>query len=343
MGHFAQLTSTIFYHNSPIYSVLLRILHIFDLRHKTYRYYLYRWCAILTMCLMGFINACQAIEAMPMERDRCEAQSGFVFVPAGEFIAGSDRAERDYAYQISAEVLADTPTAIADAEARLRQSRWFEFEPNRQSLDLPAFCIHQQLVTNQDYQAFVVATGHRPPGISAADYQAQGFLVHPYQAVEPYLWEAQAYPLGEADYPVVLVSYTDAVDYAQWKGTQDGQSYRLPTATEWEKAARTEDGRYFPWGNQWQADATNWAQQGEYRTSPISAYPLSRSVYGVDDMAGNVFEYTSTLQTGQNDSRQSVMKGCSWDDLPGFCRAAYRHNRPTESRHILFGFRLVME
>jgi formylglycine-generating enzyme required for sulfatase activity len=57
-------------------------------------------------------------------------------------------------------------------------------------------------------------------------------------------------------------------------------------------------------------------------------------------MAGNVFEYTSTLLT-RGDQQVVVMKGCSWDDLPGFCRAAYQHTRPPESRHILFGFRLV--
>jgi formylglycine-generating enzyme required for sulfatase activity len=56
-------------------------------------------------------------------------------------------------------------------------------------------------------------------------------------------------------------------------------------------------------------------------------------------MAGNVFEFTSTLGNGQS---TVVMKGCSWDDSPGLCRAAYRHTRPVTSRHILFGFRLVM-
>lgn len=280
---------------------------------------------------------------MSIMPERCAAQPGFAFVPAGAFIAGSDRTERDYAYQISAEALADTPTAIAEAKSNLRQRRWFDFEPERQSLNLPAFCIQRQLVTNQDYQAFVEATGHRPPGISVPEYETQGFLVHPYSEVEPYLWRNQAFPSGEANHPVVLVSYDDAVAYAQWKGRQDGQRYRLPTAEEWEKAARTEDGRYFPWGNQWQAEATNWAEQGDYHTSPIAAYPLSRSAYGIDDMAGNVFEYTSTLQADQDNQLESVMKGCSWDDLPGFCRAAYRHQRPTGSRHILFGFRLVME
>lgn len=274
--------------------------------------------------------------------DRCDRKSDFVWVPGGKFRSGSDRSERDYAYRISAEVLGDTAAAVAQAEQQLRDRRWFEAEPESTVENLSGFCIAKNLVTNADYQTFVQATGQRSPGISAADYQAQGFLVHPYQEVLPYLWQMDQYPPQQGNYPVVLVSYADAVAYAQWRSQQAGLSYRLPTALEWEKAARSTDGRYFPWGNVWRDDATQWAQSTPQGTSAVATYPLSRSPYGVEDMAGNVFEFTATQQTRQNQTVE-VMKGCSWDDLPGFCRAAYRHTRPLESRHILFGFRLVME
>ena len=276
-----------------------------------------------------------------MTRDRCEAQPGFVFVPAGEFIAGSDRAERDYGYEISAAAIAQTPEAIAAAEQGLRDRRWFDFEAAPQTQTLAAFCLQANLVTQQAYAQFVAATEHRAPGISATDYQTQGFLVHPYEDVVPYLWTDATFPDGKADHPVVLVSYDDVVAYAEWQGQQDGVIYRLPTAAEWEKAARGPDGRYFPWGNDWQDDATHWGQSEPFGTSAIARYPLSRSPYGAEDMAGNVFEYTATLRERRG-VPVSVMKGCSWDDLPGFCRAAYEHTRPTTSRHILFGFRLVL-
>lgn len=298
----------------------------------------------LLLLAMTVAISCQTPETASqlLTRDRCESQAGFIFIPGGNFIAGSDGVERDYAYQISAQAAANPPKERPQVEDRLRQQSWFDREPERQQRNLADFCIRQNLVTNDEYQAFIQTTGHRSPGISAADYQAQGFLVHPYTEVESFLWDGSDYPPGEGRHPVVLVSYEDAIAYAQWKGQQDQQTYRLPTAAEWEKAARGDDGRYFPWGSEWRDQATNWADSGLWRTSEIAAYPLSRSLYGVEDMAGNVFEYTSTLQQ-RGDRIVAVMKGCSWDDLPGFCRAAYRHTRPVESRHILFGFRLVLQ
>ena len=60
-------------------------------------------------------------------------------------------------------------------------------------------------------------------------------------------------------------------------------------------------------------------------------------------MAGNVLEYTSTLVEKNNGTQEVLLKGCGWDDYPGFCRAAYEHDRPLDAKHILFGFRLVLE
>ena len=268
----------------------------------------------------------------------CEADGEFVYVPAGEFVSGSDRPERNYAYRISAEAIANEPNAQAQAEQSLRSKGWFDREANRETVSLPAFCMARSPVTQQDYQTFVQAAGHRAPTISEADYQRQGFLVHPYSAVQEFLWQDDQPPSDKAEHPVVLVSQSDAVAFATWQGEQDGYRYRLPSAEEWEKAARGDDGRYFPWGNDWRDDATNWGGSGLDRTSAVGQFSLSESPYGVEDMAGNVFEYTDS-RAGQ----RVVMKGCSWDDLPGFCRAAYRHSRPAESRHILFGFRLVRE
>ncbi len=289
---------------------------------------------------MGGCKASVTADSSDLTRAECEADPSFVFIPGGEFILGSDRQERDFGYRISAEAIANRSSGISQAEQKLRQVGWFDRETERQTATLPSFCISRNLVTNQEYQEFIEATNHRTPDITEAEYQEQGFLVHSYSKVKDFLWTKGTYPPNTPQHPVVLVSYDDALAYAQWKATQTQATYRLPTAEEWEKAARGTSGSYFPWGNDWRDEGTNAAGSGLNYTSAIASFPLSKSVYGVEDMAGNVFEYTSTLK--QQETR-IVMKGCSWDDLPGFCRAAYHHTRPVDSRHILFGFRLVKE
>ncbi|MFG6096156.1 SUMF1/EgtB/PvdO family nonheme iron enzyme [Leptothoe sp. ISB3NOV94-8A] len=271
---------------------------------------------------------------------RCTKDS--LYVERGRYISGSDQKERDFAYRISAQSLATTPEEALDIETRLRQQRWFDFEPEAGNQRLAAFCISRNLVTNADYQEFVLATGYHQPGITAENYQEQNMLVHSYQDLRPYFWRGYQFPPGKAQHPVVLVSQKDALAYAAWKSQEDGLEYRLPTADEWEKAARGMDGRYFAWGSEWQEQATNWQKNGPEGTSRVGAYPLSKSPYGVEDMAGNVFEFTSTVYV-QDGQERAIMKGCAWDDLPGFCRTAYRHGRPTTYRHILFGFRLVSD
>ena len=302
----------------------------------------------LLLILASISAGCQTEQAVsqsasaPIAQAACESQADFIYIENGEFVSGSDRAEKDYAYHISAEGRADTPADVARVEAGYRKQGWFDAEPERETLDLPAFCLAKNLITNADYQAFVQATGYAAPSISEADYQEQGFLVHDYSLVQPYLWQADQYPTGQDNHPVVLISYEDALAYVDWRSQQDGLSYRLPTAMEWEKAARGTDGRYLPWGNDWQNEATNWSKNGPYGTSAIATYPLSQGPYGNEDMAGNVFEYTSTL-VEKDAGTEVILKGCGWDDYPGFCRAAYQHDRPIDSKHILFGFRLALK
>ena len=293
--------------------------------------------SLIALAMVG-CKASVTADSSDLTRDECEADPAFIFIPGGEFILGSDRQERDLGYSISAQAIANRSSSISQAEQKLRQVGWFDRETKRQTVTLPGFCISRNLVTNQEYQEFIEATNHRTPGIIEAEYQQQGFLVHPYSKVKDFLWTKGTYPANTAQHPVVLVSYDDALAYAQWKATQTKATYRLPTAEEWEKAARGASGSYFPWGNDWRDEGTNAAVSGLNYTSAIASFPLSKSVYGVEDMAGNVFEYTSSLK---QQGTRVIMKGCSWDDLPGFCRAAYQHTRPVDSRHILFGFRLI--
>lgn len=85
-------------------------------------------------------------------------------------------------------------------------------------------------------------------------------------------------------HPMVNVTYQEAVDYAKWAGG------RLPTEAEWEKACRGDDGRKYPWGNEWDVKKCNCADSGFKKTVPVGSYPNGASPYGVEDLAGNVYE-----------------------------------------------------
>ena len=288
--------------------------------------------AIAASCRTAASPSLGSNEAQALSDARCGPE--FVLVPRGRFLAGSTAEEVDYAYQVSAAAVG-TDTA----EVSLRENGWFDREPEQRRVNLPDFCISKTPITNAQYQEFVLAIGYHAPGITPENYQEQNLRVHSYDDTKPYAWRSYLYPEGKADHPVVLVSQEDAVAYALWRSREDDFEYRLPSALEWEKAARGTDGRYFAWGNDWSDDRTNWQRSGEEGTSPVGDYP-DTSVYGATDMAGNVFEFTSDTFTRDQQVR-TIMKGCAWDDLPGFCRAAYQHSRPVNYKHILFGFRLV--
>lgn len=248
-----------------------------------------------------------------------------VLIPKGEVWLGSDDAEKNYGYGIGG--------------AAARKYRWYDKEKKRR-LFVDEFYIDKYPVTQGSYLKFVKATGHRVPYISRDDYRKQGFLVHPYKEVLPFLWKDGNPPAAMTDHPVVLVSIGDAWDYCNWRGRESADRlFRLPFEDEWEKAARGTDERYFPWGNEWNKENANIWQSGPHTTTPVDKYKGGQSPYGVYDMAGNIFEWTITPI--KPDSDRYVLKSCSWDDMPGICRGAARHARLKSSRHILIGFRCV--
>lgn len=287
-------------------------------------------------CAVGF-----SATALAATKEQCQSEPGFVWIDKGKAILGSDKGERDNAYRLSAEAIAaEDSTEVAVEERQLRKDKWFDAEAPRRQVSHGDICISRDLETNEEYAAFIAETGHRVPGITEAEYKIQGFLFHPYSKVIPFLWTGGIFPKGQERYPVVLVSYDDALAFAAWKGKKRGHAFRLPTAIEWEVGARGADGRAYPWGPSWRTGVSNTAAAGLKYTSAVGAFPEGRSPYGLNDVGGNVFEYTMSEEANP---KSVEAKGCGWDDYPGFCRPAFRHSRTAASRHILIGFRLVME
>jgi serine/threonine-protein kinase len=131
----------------------------------------------------------------------------------------------------------------------------------KESATLPAFYIDKTEVTNAAYRRFCTERGRTLP---------------------------ERFPAGREDYPVVNVSYFEAHAFAHWAGK------RLPTALEWEKAARGTDGRRFPWGDARdpsQASVRDNTQLSRPRLMPADSMPEGASPYQALNMAGNVWEF----------------------------------------------------
>ena len=253
-----------------------------------------------------------------------------VAVPAGGFIAGSDRAEREAAYRLDEAAYGHSVT---------RKQLWYENEGDRREVALPAFSITRGPITNRLYAAFVAATGYPAPDVDRATWAGYG-LVHPYERTRRHAWRQGRPPEGREDHPVVLVSHNDAEAFAAWLSAETGRRWRLPSDLEWEKAARGTDGRTFPWGDAWDASRLNSHDAGPFDTVPAGSFPAGASPFGLLDAAGQVFEWTAS-PAGPG---RWLVKGGSWDDRGcGVCRPAAGHGRPGSLRHILIGFRLVVE
>lgn len=253
-----------------------------------------------------------------------------VAVPAGQFIRGSDRAEREMAYRLD---------EAAYGHSATRRQRWYESEFPRGKRRTGRFSIMRRLVTNEQYLAFVRATGHRAPDVKPSVWKGYG-LIHPWSRTRRHAWKNGTPPPGRSDHPVVLVSYDDARAYAEWLSRETPYWWRLPTESEWEKAARGADGRRFPWGDAFEPKRLNSHDAGPFDTTPVGRFPAGASPYGMLDAAGQVFEWTATAAGAD----RYIVKGGSWDDKGcGICRPAARHARPANLKHILIGFRLVRD
>lgn len=196
----------------------------------------------------------------------------------------------------------------------------------RHKVNLGGFFIDKFEVTNNEYKKFMDAAGHNPP--------EEG-------------WEGGKSPAGKGDFPVVFVSWHDAKAYCKWKGK------RLPTEQEWEKAARGTDGRYFPWGNKYRLRKyANTNKERKRGTTKVGAYSQGVSPNGCYDMAGNVWEWTSSNYLAYPNSPHEdefygnerwVIRGGSWDDPHNYSMAVIRAKVTPVSSDELTGFRCVMD
>ncbi len=276
----------------------------------------------LAIPLLFLLAACQ-----PTLAENFEAPET-VEVPGGPFIAGSDSAQRETGYRLDEAAYGHSVT---------RQNGWYDRERPQGAETLLAFAITKTTITNKQYAVFLADTGHRAPDVSVDTWKSYG-LIHPYERTRRHAWSAGEPPSGRSEHPVVLISHDDARAYAKWLSRKTGKPWRLPSELEWEKAVRGVDGRIFPWGDQFDPARLNSHDSGPFDTQPVGSFPEGQSPYGLLDGAGQVFEWTSS----PGNPGRFLVKGGSWDDKGcGVCRAAARHARPADLKHILIGFRVL--
>lgn len=254
------------------------------------------------------------------------ADTAMIEIPAGSYIAGSATAERQTAY--------DDYQKTAGRDSA-RQGNWFEREQERHEANLLPYRIDRTPVTNRAYAEFVADTGETPPFVSEQVWKRQGFVQHYDTEVARFNWSGPTPPAGREDHPVVLVTWDQARAYCAWRGDVVHQERQLPTAAQFEKIARGPGGTAYPWGPAYDATKLNSAVAGPNDTTPVGSYPDGASPYGALDVAGNVFQWTSTPWS---DGKMTV-KGSAWDDYGGLGRAAAQHGRRVWVKHAIVGFR----
>lgn len=239
-----------------------------------------------------------------------------VAVPAGEFLMGSTEQQG-----------ADAISAGADWS-------WVEFEKPQHTLNLPAYEIGKIEVTNAQFRPFITGDGY-----TNRDYwdDAGWQWRTENKRVQPACWDNAKYN-GDHQ-PVVCVTLYEAMAFARWLSAQTGQTYRLPTEAEWEKAARGTDGRIYPWGDTWDAKRANTYESGFGSTVSVGQYPGGASPYGALDMMGNAwewtqselqgYEYSLTQPAGESLStikadRHYVLRGGAWTGDHSYDRCAAR-------------------
>ena len=292
---------------------------------------------------------------------------------------------------------------------RMGSDRHYPEEAPAHEVTVGSFWIDEYAVTNRQYAGFVAATGYRtvaerPP--NSADYPgAKSEMLKPGTMVfrktrgpvdlrdfrNWWHWQPGAYwrhpegkgssVAGRLDHPVVQIAFEDAQAYAHWTGKE------LPSEAEWEFAARGGlDGAEFVWGNEFNPDGRQMANtwQGEFpwqnlrsdgfeRTSPVGAF--APNGYGLYDMAGNVWQWTTDWFSSRHPVDQSspccapvnpgggpiaasydpaqpqiriprkVVKGGSFLCAPNYCRRyrpAARHPQMVDSGMSHIGFRCVV-
>lgn len=228
---------------------------------------------------------------------------GFVEIPAGPFLMGSD------------------PQKDKQAD---------DDEQPQHTLDLPKYYLARYPVTVAQWRAFVEDSGHK-----AYAGSLQGVDNHPVVFVH---WrEADEYCRWLTG---KLRAWTDTPEPLARLLREQGWQVTLPSEAQWEKAARGTDGRNYPWGDEFDPQRCNVSETGIHANSPVGIFPAGASPYGLLDMSGNVDEWCATRWHGDLNNTDRVVRGGSFLSYRRHVRAACRDYNDARSSDV--GWRVAM-
>jgi sulfatase modifying factor 1 len=275
---------------------------------------------------LGLALACGLVACPLVAQDRVViTPPDVIWIPDGDFTMGADATDLLFAAQLCSE---DLEITVSDLQIDRCGVERFVDELGPQGagarrVHVGTFGLDRTEVTNRAYRRCVLAGLCAPPLLSDA-----------------------AHELSEDDHPVVGVRWADAVDYCAFVGG------RLPDETEWEKAARGDDpGRRFPWGRVYQSRLANHGRSprrtdpvdGFLLTAPVGSFPGGASPYGVLDLAGNVWEWTRSLDESGDLAGFRVIRGGSYIHPIVALRVTMRSQATTDSAQGDLGFRCAYD
>ncbi|MCK6628941.1 MAG: SUMF1/EgtB/PvdO family nonheme iron enzyme [Anaerolineae bacterium] len=195
-------------------------------------------------------------------------------------------------------------------------------------------------ITNAQYAQFIAAGGYeRQEWWSKAGWQwRQGEPAYSWQKLDrPDFWEDNRW--NRANQPVVGITWYEAEAFCNWLSAVYDRLYRLPTETEWERLARGQEGRVYPWGDDWQEDRANTSESRINQTSAVGLFPGGVSPARAYDCSGNVWEWCADWYDKSETDR--VLRGGSWSGNRIIARCAIRNWYDPYSCDNDFGLRVV--
>ncbi|MFT5193681.1 MAG: hypothetical protein ACI85U_000686 [Candidatus Promineifilaceae bacterium] len=208
------------------------------------------------------------------------------------------------------------------------------------------YSISKYPVTNGQYALFVKDGGYKQDKWWTAEGVGKR---NGEKWSEPRYWDDPKWN-GES-YPIVGVSWFEAVAFCNWLSEKQGQTIMLPTEEQWQYAAQGDDGRKYPWGNKWVDSKCNHnvGEKGIGKTTPVTQYEGKvDSPFGVVDMSGNVWEWCLTdydKKTNDVDATAEyrVLRGGSWNYNNGeFFAVSDRDRVNPYFRRYDVGFRVAL-